>query len=84
MSNNGQKLIKPVKKLKEAILRHLMNDSTKLDEPYLLIAVIGGEKNSWTRRELAEEIKGDTDMGAEIMLTLINFTASQLLREKIG
>ena len=80
------KLITPVLKLKEAMLRDLLRDKDKLDEPYVSIALLtggSGQKTSWTRRELAEEIKNDTDMAADMMIQLIKLTTDLLQRNKI-
>ncbi len=81
-----QKLLVPVKKLKEAMLRDLSKNPENMDEPYLSIALYTtdpAEKTSWTRRELAEEIKNNTDFAAKMMVTLINLTASMLQRGKV-
>jgi hypothetical protein len=68
-------------KLKEAILRHLLSEKSKLDEVALHISKLSdnlaGTQN-WTRRALAEEIKQDSPLAIELLAGLLTQTALTL------
>lgn len=71
---------RPVIKLRAALMRDLLRSKHNLDEPYITSPGLGG-KNSWTRRELAEEVKGNTKFAADMMVQMINLAANMLLKD---
>lgn len=55
-----------VKKLKESLIDNLTKNEQLLDKPYLI-------KNGkyWTRKEISEEIKNETEFGIKLMSDMI-------------
>ena len=64
--------------LKDALVANLMHNSQIVDEPY--IAQNGGR--TYTRRELCEEIKNNTDMGIKTMISILSFSIEMLNKQR--
>ena len=69
-------------KLKQATLRDLLKDKAKVNEPYVTVMASEGSA-TYTRQQLADEVKDETEHGIKILRMLMNLTADQLLRQKI-
>lgn len=80
-STDGDNL-KGYNKLKQATLRDLLKDQSKVNEPYVVIMAPEGIE-TYTRQQLADEVKGETEQGIKIFRMLMNLTADMLLRQKI-
>lgn len=74
--------LKGYNKLKQATLRDLLKDQSKVNEPYVVIMAPEGIE-TYTRQQLADEVKGETEQGIKIFRMLMNLTADALLRQKI-
>jgi hypothetical protein len=71
-------LLKTVGKLKEALLRQLLSDKTKLDEVALYISIPLSHSSQFTRRALAQAIKEDSPLAIELMTQMLIQTATSL------
>lgn len=80
-STDGDNL-KGYNKLKQATLRDLLKDQSKVNEPYVVVMAPEGIE-TYTRQQLADEVKGETEQGIKIFRMLMNLTADMLLRQKI-
>jgi len=67
-----------VKRLKEHIVRRLLNVKKEELDKHLLTTSQG----SFTRRELAQEIQEETEVGKKHMEDMLNLTIHLLIRKK--
>lgn len=75
-------LEKPYNRLKQAMLRDLLKNKQNVDEPYMLVKA-GTDTRHYSRQQLADEIKTDTDEGIKMIQMMMNLAADLLLRGKI-
>lgn len=63
-------------RLKESLVNHLM-DCQDLDEPYLY-----SNNKKWTKREIAEEIKNETEFGIKNIRNIMILSLDLMSRKK--
>lgn len=68
----------PLSSLKQLIIDNLSRDKYSLDKPYLHV---GG--NLYTKQQLIDEIRAETELGEDMMAKLIGLTIDLLNRKKI-
>ena len=66
-----------LEKVKVELIRQLISNDQIADEPYIVF----GNK-SWTRRELAKEIEGETEVGIEQITNILDFALDIMTRTK--
>ena len=65
-------------KLKNQLVETLIRNEQNADEPYLYT-----QGRSWTRREISEEVKNETEFGVNQMTSLLVLSLDLIARNKV-